>query len=378
MSKIIALFIETSLDLMGKNPRIYIEYGLSSMITSYLLTLEKAPRAKGPETEDARLSRPYLHLTHPHAGEEEALISFKAYAAFLSQQIPNQVSFHVSDGSQPRPSTELEAIFFSLWRIQYALNDEFKARITAFQLFVQAMVLATGTGPVRQDAPLKTGDYWALANTEINKLAHLPPPPNIMEWKTLLWEIIRSIGIMQIPPAEVEAIPPLYQPIHTAACRGKVDALRQLISEGSKPDTPAEAGLTPLHLAAARGKLNICEALIQEYQLDPNQASELGYTPLHLAAKNGHYSVATYLLSCPSVNPVHKTKAGDTPLDLLKQEFIIEAETTRAVSFVKRTRQVNERVELALFLIKRSQNLTENQEDNGDSGVVNSLTKLTK
>lgn len=99
-------------------------------------------------------------------------------------------------------------------------------------------------------------------------------------------------------------------PLHDAAIRNDVDALRQLLQMGYNIDAKKE-GLTPLHYASAKGNFAAVEYLMEQ-DAAVNAKSSGGRTPLHFACQSGHVGVVEILLSrgaeinsMASMTPLH-------------------------------------------------------------------------
>jgi uncharacterized protein len=75
----------------------------------------------------------------------------------------------------------------------------------------------------------------------------------------------------------------LYTPLHFAANRGNVEAVRLLIASGADPDAVAKDGNTPLHMAAAKcgfeAKSVDVARLLLEAGAHPSRRNSLGLTP---------------------------------------------------------------------------------------------------
>ncbi len=89
-------------------------------------------------------------------------------------------------------------------------------------------------------------------------------------------------------------------PLHCAAARGALGAVRTLLAAGADPNAAADDGLLPLHSAAAGGFVEVVEALLAAGSL-ASYKSGSGATPLHLAAGAGHAGVCEVLIEagCP-------------------------------------------------------------------------------
>ncbi|KAK4447961.1 ankyrin repeat-containing domain protein [Podospora aff. communis PSN243] len=74
-----------------------------------------------------------------------------------------------------------------------------------------------------------------------------------------------------------------YAPLHLAAMRGDVTAVRLLIRYGATLDVPTKLGVPPLYFASLYGNHSVVSALLLT-GADPNQPDNLGRRPLHGAA----------------------------------------------------------------------------------------------
>ena len=79
-------------------------------------------------------------------------------------------------------------------------------------------------------------------------------------------------------------------PLHTAAANGQAVAVDLLLAKGAKVDSVDNTGATPLAYAAYLGRAQAAEALLKK-GADPNSRSE-GTTPLAKALAQGHQDVA--------------------------------------------------------------------------------------
>lgn len=86
-------------------------------------------------------------------------------------------------------------------------------------------------------------------------------------------------------------------PVDTAAEVGHTAALERLLrAAGGDPDLGRTRGLTPLHRAAGRGHIGAVRLLL-DAGADPNLPGPGGETPLHAAAGAGHAEVVHLLLA---------------------------------------------------------------------------------
>ena len=101
-------------------------------------------------------------------------------------------------------------------------------------------------------------------------------------------------------------------PPHDAAAAGKVETLRQLLTEGADVDGKSDAGATPLHGAATWGHRDITELLLAN-GADVNAKDGNGMTPLHFTANGDHKDLSVLLVEKgAAVNA--KARNGWTPL----------------------------------------------------------------
>ncbi len=95
---------------------------------------------------------------------------------------------------------------------------------------------------------------------------------------------------------------PYFSPIHTAAQKGDVDAVRRLIADRVSIDAKDYYGKTPLHVAAENGHAEVA-ALLIEAGVDIDAKTKViwnvvhAYTPLMLAARRGRRSVVELLIT---------------------------------------------------------------------------------
>jgi len=97
---------------------------------------------------------------------------------------------------------------------------------------------------------------------------------------------------------------PYSSPIHTAAQKGDVDAVRQLIADRVNIDAKDYYGKTALHVAAETGHERVAALLIEagtdmevRTPISGRGFSDYGSTPLILTARWGHTSVAELLIN---------------------------------------------------------------------------------
>ncbi|XP_061579713.1 BRCA1-associated RING domain protein 1 [Cololabis saira] len=84
-------------------------------------------------------------------------------------------------------------------------------------------------------------------------------------------------------------------PLHLAAIKGDVDAVKELLGQGADPNLKDNAGWTPLHEACNLGYLAVVEELVSRGALLNTPGYE-NDSPLHDAVMNGHPAVVKLLL----------------------------------------------------------------------------------
>ena len=124
-----------------------------------------------------------------------------------------------------------------------------------------------------------------------------------------------------ILPAPYASCPPCQNfqdsasPLHQAASRGMLQALRLLLKTGAAVDAADEAGWTPLMLAVRSGKLPAVEALLTA-GADAATQNQQGLTSLHLAAINGKTEICKSLLRKAPAAATALNSAGKTPAEV--------------------------------------------------------------
>ena len=102
-------------------------------------------------------------------------------------------------------------------------------------------------------------------------------------------------------------------PIHDAARKGDIEAVKQHLAAGRNVNAKDDKGRTPLHRAAREGHKEVAELLIAAGAA-LNSKDKEGKTPLYHAARWGHTNIAALLIAAGAdVNA--KDDKGRTPLD---------------------------------------------------------------
>ncbi len=102
--------------------------------------------------------------------------------------------------------------------------------------------------------------------------------------------------------------------LHTAAAKGDVECVRELLKRGMNPNIKDRRGWTPLHYAVKAGHYDIVWLLL-DYGANPNTrvGDGTGVTPLHLAVRNQNYDIAKLLLNA-GAKPDARDELGKSPL----------------------------------------------------------------
>jgi ankyrin repeat protein len=129
--------------------------------------------------------------------------------------------------------------------------------------------------------------------------------------------IIRILLAHSADP-EVASVHGGYLPLHVAAERGYVDAVKALLSGGADIRAKATKGWTALHLAAQNGHGEVVARLL-EHDVDINaQGGRVGQTPLYNAAFRGHDHIIKLLLD-KGADPRKRTTEKLTAADIAAQ-----------------------------------------------------------
>ena len=106
-------------------------------------------------------------------------------------------------------------------------------------------------------------------------------------------------------------------PIHTAARKGDVDTVRELLDQGEDINRNSRNG-APLHVAILADRQEVVELLIAN-NADVNALSSTFGTPLHVAALKGSAAI-TSLLIANGANVTARDSIGLTPLHLAAEK----------------------------------------------------------
>ena len=110
-------------------------------------------------------------------------------------------------------------------------------------------------------------------------------------------------------------------PLHLAAQKGDVAAVKDLLAKGATVDAAAEDGKTPLHLAAKAGNKEVM-ALLLDKGADATAKDAYGNTPLILAAEHASCEACRLLIdhkadvkaqALNKYTPLHKAAWGGNP-----------------------------------------------------------------
>lgn len=85
-------------------------------------------------------------------------------------------------------------------------------------------------------------------------------------------------------------------PLHRAAYKGDVDAIKELLREGEDINGLNSEGATPLHWAAFKGQAEAAKLLLN-YGAEVNAKTKKGSTPLRLATTHKQEEVISLLKS---------------------------------------------------------------------------------
>ncbi|XP_048363421.1 ankyrin repeat domain-containing protein 12 isoform X2 [Sphaerodactylus townsendi] len=107
-------------------------------------------------------------------------------------------------------------------------------------------------------------------------------------------------------------------PLHTAAIRGDIKQVKELIGLGANVNVKDFAGWTPLHEACNVGHYEVAKFLIAA-GADVNTQGLDDDTPLHDSASSGHRKIVKLLLRHGG-NPFQANKQGERPVDLAETE----------------------------------------------------------
>ncbi|XP_015262091.1 PREDICTED: ankyrin repeat domain-containing protein 12 isoform X2 [Gekko japonicus] len=107
-------------------------------------------------------------------------------------------------------------------------------------------------------------------------------------------------------------------PLHTAAIRGDIKQVKELIGLGANVNVKDFAGWTPLHEACNAGYYDVAKVLIAA-GADVNTQGLDDDTPLHDSASSGHRKIVKLLLRHGG-NPFQANKHGERPVDVADTE----------------------------------------------------------
>uniref|UniRef100_A0A3Q1BF58 BRCT domain-containing protein n=1 Tax=Amphiprion ocellaris TaxID=80972 RepID=A0A3Q1BF58_AMPOC len=116
-------------------------------------------------------------------------------------------------------------------------------------------------------------------------------------------------------------------PLHLAAIKGDVEAVKELLDQGADPNLKDNAGWTPLHEACNLGHLAVVEVLISRGALLNTPGYE-NDSPLHDAVRNGHPAIVKLLVqfgASQNVLNLYGKRPADYAVSLEMLEIFQEA-----------------------------------------------------
>ncbi|KAF7216036.1 BRCA1-associated RING domain protein 1 [Nothobranchius furzeri] len=111
-------------------------------------------------------------------------------------------------------------------------------------------------------------------------------------------------------------------PLHLAAIKGDVEAVKKLLDQGADPNLKDNAGWTPLHEACNLGHLLVVEVLASGGALLNTPGYE-NDSPLHDAVRNGHAAIVKKLLLLGASQNVLNLH-GKRPADYASSQEMLE------------------------------------------------------
>ena len=141
-----------------------------------------------------------------------------------------------------------------------------------------AAVLLVGCGEAKQSAP-------SPEKQPAEPVAEVPVQPSAPSPEAKPVEPVAEAAQPEPPsepPSEPTTAKALDISIHAAARQGKIEAVKQHLTDGVGVNAKSERGRTPLHSAAREGHKEVIELLIAK-GADMNAKDDDGTTPLDMA-----------------------------------------------------------------------------------------------
>ncbi|KAJ4918996.1 hypothetical protein JOQ06_027885 [Pogonophryne albipinna] len=151
-------------------------------------------------------------------------------------------------------------------------------------------------------------------------------------------------------------------PLHLAAIKGNVEAVKEFLEQGADPNLKDNAGWTPLHEACNLGHLPVVEVLVSGGAL-LNTPGYQNDSPLHDAVRNRHPAIVKLLLQQGASQNV-LNRCGKRPADYAASPEMLEifqeasegnqcANASLSPSALSMVRDCVRRDEMAMFLTSK-------------------------
>jgi ankyrin repeat protein len=117
----------------------------------------------------------------------------------------------------------------------------------------------------------------------------------------------------------------LFHSLETIITNDELDDLKEIINENNVNKYLSNWGITPLHIAAYKNKLDAVKYLL-EIGANINSKAKMGHTPLYSASLSGNFEIVKYLVeNGADTNIIHSTgkKAIDVAFDSEHIEIFI-------------------------------------------------------